>query len=422
MIKAARGTSDILPDDVRLWQVIERELRVVFEAYAFSEIRTPMFESTELFVRGVGVETDIVSKEMYTFLDKDETTSLTLRPEGTAPVVRSYIEHRLSAESRMMKLYYIGPMFRRERPQKGRTRQFHQVGAEVLSATDEPAIEAEVLEMLLFLFARLGVPGIELEVNSVGCGVCRPPFVAQLRAQIEMRAAGLCADCRRRGETNPLRVFDCKVPSCQPLIAELPTMTANLCPECEDHFSRFRGYLDEREISYHVDERMVRGLDYYRRTTFEMKSGALGAQNTVAAGGRYDGLSEDLEGPPTKGFGFAMGLERLILSIPDPEPLLGAPGPDYFLATIGDAAFRYATALARRLRQSGASVYLDFDGRSLKSQMRLADKIRARSVVIIGEDEVQSRTLTVRNMATREQREQSEDELVEALASGGRGQ
>jgi histidyl-tRNA synthetase len=419
MIKAARGTFDILPADVRLWQVIERELRSVFEQYAFSEIRTPVFEPTELFVRGVGEETDIVSKEMYTFLDKDETTSLTLRPEGTAPVVRSYIENRLSTESRMMKLYYIGPMFRRERPQKGRTRQFHQVGAEVLSSTDEPAIEAEVIEMLLLLFVRLGVPGIDLEVNSVGCGACRPAFVALLKKEIASRASGLCEDCNRRGERNPLRVFDCKVRSCQPLIAELPTITANLCEECATHLAKFRSYLDDREIAYRVEERMVRGLDYYTRTTFEMKSGALGAQDTVAAGGRYDGLAEDLDGPPTKGFGFAMGLERLILCIPEPDALVGTSGPDYFLATIGEEAFRYATLVARRLRQAGVSVYVDFDGRSLKSQMRLADKVHAALVVMIGDDEVQSKKLTVRNMSTREQNEITEDELVKAVESVG---
>lgn len=421
MIRVARGTFDILPGDVRVWHLIEREMRSIFEAYAFNEIRTPIFEMTELFVRGVGEDTDIVSKEMYTFVDKDETTSLTLRPEGTAPVVRSYIENRMDAESRMRKLYYIGPMFRRERPQKGRYRQFYQAGVEVLSATDEPAIEAEVIEMLLLLFSRLRVPDIELQVNSVGCGECRPDFVTRLKAGIAEVSSNLCEDCRRRGETNPMRVFDCKVPSCQPRIAELPTITANLCGGCTAHFAKFRSYLDDREIAFGVEERMVRGLDYYTRTTFEMKSGTLGAQNTLAAGGRYDGLAAALDGPSTRGFGFAMGLERLILSIPEPEQLLGAPGPSYFLATMGDEAFRYSTLLARRLRAAGASVYVDFDGRSLKSQMRLADKIHAAYVVMIGDREVRSKTLTVRNMTTREQNEMTEDELVDAVESAGNG-
>ena len=418
MIKSARGTFDILPADARLWQAVEREMRELFEAYAFSEIRTPIFELTELFVRGVGEETDIVSKEMYTFLDRDGTTSLTLRPEGTAPVVRSYIENRLSAESRMMKLYYIGPMFRRERPQKGRMRQFHQAGVEILSSTDEPAIEAEVIEMLFVLFERLGVLEPDLIVNSIGCNQCRPAYIDRLREEITTRASGLCGDCRRRGETNPLRVFDCKVPSCQGLIAELPTITRNLCEPCSAHFDKFKGYLEDREIPHRVEERLVRGLDYYTRTTFEVKSSALGAQDSVVAGGRYDGLTEDLDGPATKGFGFGMGLERLILSIPEPEKLLTSPGPNYFLATIGDDAFRYATLLARKLREAGSAVYIDFDGRSLKSQMRLADKVQAAKVVILGENEVRSKRLTVRDMTSKEQIELTEDELVEAATIG----
>jgi histidyl-tRNA synthetase len=423
MIRAARGTFDILPGDAGVWQAVERELRRVFESYAFSEIRTPIFEHTDLFVRGVGAETDIVSKEMYTFVDKDGETSLTLRPEGTAPVIRSFIENRMEGESRALKLYYIGPMFRRERPQKGRTRQFHQAGVEVLSSTDEPAIEAEVIEMLLLLFSRLGVGNIHTEVNSVGCGNCRPAFVERLAGEIRLRADRLCADCRRRGETNPLRVFDCKVESCRPVIAELPTIASGLCEECREHFGKFRGYLDDREIAYRVEERMVRGLDYYIRTAFEMKSDALGAQDTVAGGGRYDGLSEQLDGPPVRGFGFGMGLERLILCMREPERIAGPRGPEFFLATIGDDAFRYATLLARRMRERDVSVELDFDGRSLKSQMRLADKVGARNVVVIGEREVLSGLLTVRDMATRDQRQVTADELVssEARIGGGSG-
>ncbi len=413
MIKLVRGTYDILPPDVRLWHAIETEMRAVFESYAFGEIRTPIFEATELFVRGVGEETDIVSKEMYTFKDKDEKTSLTLRPEGTAPVVRSYIEHHLSDEARMIKLYYIGPMFRRERPQRGRFRQFYQAGVEVLSPNDNPAIEAEVLEMLMLLFERLGVSDLDLVVNSIGCRECRPSYIERLRNEVRGRAAGFCEDCRQRGEKNPLRVFDCKVKSCQPLIEELPRITDNLCQRCQDHFAGFRGYLDDREITYRVEGRLVRGLDYYMRTTFEILSSSLGAQDTLVGGGRYDGLSEDLDGPPTKGFGFAMGLERLILSIPEPEKLAPGPGPTYFLATMGEDAFRYATLLARKLRTAGCSVYLDFAGRSLKSQMRLAGKLDAASVVMIGDNEIKSGRLVVRDMNTREQKELSESELVE---------
>jgi histidyl-tRNA synthetase len=420
MVRAIRGTCDILPSEVRLWQAIEAEMRFVFELYGFGEIRTPIFEATDLFVRTVGADTDIVSKEMYTFTDRDDTTSLTLRPEGTAPVARAFVEHHLADESRMIRAYYIGPMFRRERPQKGRFRQFHQAGVEVLSANDNPAIEAEVIEMLAFLLERLGVAGFSLRINSIGCAECRPKFLERLRAEVARRSEGMCGDCRRRGETNPMRVFDCKVPSCQGLIAELPTITASLCRECTDHFAKFRSYLDERGLPYVVDPRLVRGLDYYMRTTFELASEGLGAQDTLAAGGRYDGLVEGLDGPPARGFGFAMGLERLILSIRDPGRLAPQSGPDYFLATHGDEAFRYATLLARKLRGAGRVVYLDFDGRSLKSQMRLAGKLGASRVVILGEDEVKSGSLTIRDMTTREQRESSEAELLAGLrpASG----
>ena len=414
MIRAARGTYDILPADSGLWHAIESQMREILETYAFHEIRTPIFEATELFVRSVGADTDIVSKEMYTFTDRDETTSLTLRPEGTAPVVRSFIENHLFDESRMAKLFYMGPMFRRERPQKGRFRQFYQAGAEVFSLTDNPAIEAEVVEMLMLLFEKLGVGSLELLVNSIGCAECRPPFVERLKGEIQERSSRLCGDCRRRAETNPLRVFDCKVPSCQEPIAELPTITDNLCETCRDHFEKFRGYLDDRKIEYRVEKGLVRGLDYYMRTTLEIVSSELGAQDTLVGGGRYDGLFEDLDGPPMKGFGFAMGLERLILSIPEPEKLFAGPGPDFFLATMGDEAFKYATLLAKKLRAGKRVVYLDFDPRSLKSQMRLAGKLAARNVVILGEDEVRSGKLTVRDMDNREQKEMSEEEFLRA--------
>jgi histidyl-tRNA synthetase len=411
MIRAVRGTYDLLPGDVEIWQALETRLRAVFHTYGFREIRTPILEATELFVRGVGEETDVVSKEMYTFTDRDETSSLTLRPEGTAPVIRAYIEHQLHTEARMLKLYYIGPMFRRERPQKGRYRQHVQAGAEILSSTDNPAIEAEVLEMLLLFFGGAGVPDLDVMINSIGDPNCRPQFLQELRGEVAARADRLCEDCRRRGEKNPLRVFDCKVPSCQPAIAELPTIADRLCEQCRHHFTRFQSHLQAREIGYRVNPRLVRGFDYYLRTTFEITSGRLGAQNTVAGGGRYDRLSEDLDGPPTKGFGFGMGLERLILSIPNPESLVADYAPEYFVAPLGEAAFDFATLLARRLRARGKRAYLDFDGRSLKSQMRLADKLKARNVLIVGEEELKSGALMLRNMATKEQRSVREEEL-----------
>ena len=411
MIHAVRGTYDVLPGDIEIWQAVESRIRNVFHSYGFSEIRTPILEATELFVRGVGEETDVVSKEMYTFTDRDGG-SLSLRPEGTAPVIRAYIEHQLQNEARMMKLYYIAPMFRRERPQKGRYRQHVQAGAEVLSATDNPAIEAEVIEMLLFFFGEVGLPEIDVMVNSIGHPGCRAPFLQDLKKEIAARADRLCEDCRRRGETNPLRVFDCKVPSCQPVIAELPTITAHICDDCRAHFEKFQGYLNARGVKYRVNPRLVRGFDYYLRTTFEITSSGLGAQNTVAAGGRYDGLFQDLGGPASSGFGFGMGMERLILSIPNPQQLVPDYSPEYFLAPLGDAAFDYATLLARRLRARGKRIYLDFDGRSLKSQMRLADKLKAKGVLIIGDEELKSGTLVLRDMATKEQRNVREEDLV----------
>ncbi len=411
MIQAIRGTYDVLPADIGIWHAVESRLRQTFHLYGFGEIRTPIFEATELFVRGVGEETDIVSKEMYTFADRDESKSLTLRPEGTAPVIRAYIEHQLQNEARMLKLYYIGPMFRRERPQKGRYRQHVQAGAEVLSSTDNPAIEAEVMEMLTGVLSSIGIPDLQVNVNSVGDRECRPAYVQLLKSEIRARADRLCEDCRRRGERNPLRVFDCKVASCQPVIAELPTITDRLCDGCRSHFEKFKSYLTERNIDFRVDPKLVRGLDYYTRTTFEITSGRLGAQNTVAGGGRYDGLAEELDGPPTKGFGFGMGLERLILSIADPASLVPDYRPEYFMATYGDAAFDRATLLARKLRTKGKRVYLDFDKRSLKSQMRLADKLGAKWAIIIGDEELKSGTVVVRDMSTKEQRIVRDEEL-----------
>ena len=411
MIHAVRGTYDLLPGDIEIWHAVEARIRKVFHSYGFNEIRTPILESTELFVRGVGEETDVVSKEMYTFTDRDGG-SLSLRPEGTAPVIRAYIEHQLQNEARMMKLYYLAPMFRRERPQKGRYRQHVQAGAEVLSSTDNPAIEAEVIEMLLYFFGEVGIPDLDVMVNSIGHSGCRGPFLQNLKQEIASRADRLCEDCRRRGETNPLRVFDCKVPSCQPAIDELPTITAHLCEECRTHFEKFQSYLKTRGVTYRVNPRLVRGFDYYLRTTFEITSGSLGAQNTVAGGGRYDGLFQDLGGPASSGFGFGMGMERLILSIPNPKALVPDYSPEYFLAPLGDVAFDYATLLASRLRAKGKRVYLDFDGRSLKSQMRLADKLQAKGVLIIGDEELKSGTLVLRDMATKEQRNVREEDLV----------
>ncbi|MFN8007489.1 MAG: histidine--tRNA ligase [Terriglobia bacterium] len=397
MIKAIKGTSDILPPESKRWSSVEKIAREILELYGFAEIRTPIFEATELFARGVGEETDIVSKEMYTFDDRDDH-SLTLRPEGTAPVVRAAIEHHLLQESQLLKLYYLGPMFRRERPQKGRYRQFHQIGAEVLGS-DNPAIEAEVLEMLDLFLNRIGLREYNLLVNSIGCSLCRPKYLAVLSEAIQKNADSLCPDCRRRMRTNPLRVLDCKVESCQPTIDALPAIADYLDEGCRTHFQKFLSYLQERKIQYKIVPRLVRGLDYYTRTTFEMTSEALGAQNTLIGGGRYDGLSEMLGGAPSKGFGFALGLERILLILDQLQPSFDGYSPLLFLAPLGEAAFERATELARYFRQQELSCGLDFETRSLKSSMRLANKIAARYVLILGDEELRTGRYALKRMS-----------------------
>jgi histidyl-tRNA synthetase len=409
VIKSIKGTRDILPPESSLWGQVESTAREVLELYGFAEIRTPIFERTDLFARGVGEDTDIVLKEMYTFLDRDDA-SLTLRPEGTAPVVRAYLEHQLYQDSHLLKLYYLGPMFRRERPQKGRYRQFHQIGAEVLGSQN-PAIEAEVIEMLHLFLERVGVKESSLLVNSIGCPVCRASFVEELKKALASKKSFLCEDCQRRSETNPLRVLDCKVESCQPIINSLPSISEFLDEACRAHFEKFLEYLREREISFQVVPRLVRGLDYYTRTTFEITSNVLGAQNTLVGGGRYDGLAEILEGPPTHGFGFALGLERLVLVVQELGSLQVSQPLQVFLAPLGEAAFGKAALLARDLRRQGLACLYDFESRSLKSALRLANKLKAQFVLIIGETELQSGRYQLKRMSDGEQFEVSLDEI-----------
>ena len=395
-IKSVRGTHDLLPESVGLWQRIEAEARRVFRLYGHEEVRTPIFEKTELFARSIGAESDIVQKEMYTFSDS-KGNPISLRPEGTAPVVRAYLEHGLHHDKSVQKLYYIGPMFRHERPQKGRYRQFHQVGVEVLGS-DHPALEAEVIEMLERLFRDLGAPELQLLVNSVGCPDCRPGYVKILKEELNRLQDGLCAECQRRSKTNPLRVLDCKVPGCQPLIDGLPSILDYLCEDCRQHFERFRGYLDLQNIPFEVVPRLVRGLDYYVGTTFEMISSKLGpTQNAVVGGGRYDGLPELLGGPPGKGFGFALGMERLVVLLEENEDSPRA-GPDIFLAYLDQSALQETLGLARELRDQGISAYVDFEGRSLKAQMRLANRLECRFTCIIGENETKSGQFPVKRM------------------------
>lgn len=415
MIKAIKGTRDILPPESKLWSRVEATAREIFDLYGFSEIRTPIFESTELFSRGVGEDTDIVSKEMYTFDDRDDQ-SLTLRPEGTAPVMRAYIEHQLHLESPVLKLFYLGPMFRRERPQKGRYRQFYQMGAEVLGS-DNPAIEAEVIEMLDLFLIKMGIQNYDLLVNSIGCSKCRPLYLEVLSRAIQEKAASLCPDCQRRMQTNPLRVLDCKVPACQPLIDALPSISEFLDEECRTHFQKFLFYLEGRDLQFRIVPRLVRGLDYYTRTTFEITSQALGAQNTLIGGGRYDGLAEAIGGPPTKGFGFALGLERITLVLQQARQTHEEFMPELFLAPLGELAFERATQLVRRFRQQDIRCTLDFEARSLKSLMRLANKLGSRFVLILGGDELKTALYPLKRMSDGFQQQMTEDQIAAFVKS-----
>lgn len=375
----------------------------MFSAYDFQEIRTPVIEQTDLFARSVGADTDIVSKEMYTFADRDHE-SLTLRPEATAGVVRACIEHGLFNEGGIRKFYYIGPMFRRERPQKGRYRQFYQIGAEALGS-DHPLVDVETLEMLMLLLERLKLQDALLVMNSVGDARCRPEYVKLLRRELAPVKAQMCPDCQRRAETNPLRVLDCKVPADQPIIAKLPSILDHLCPECHEHFRVIRKELDRRGISYTVTPRLVRGLDYYTRTTFEITSGSLGAQNSLLGGGRYDGLSEILGGPPAPGFGFAIGEDRLALAIEKSGTQRADSRLAVYIAWMGEQALNPALDVARAMRREGLPTKVGFESAKLKKMLSAANRHQARFAIIIGEGEIASGRYQVKNMETGEQRE-----------------
>jgi histidyl-tRNA synthetase len=410
LIQAVRGTRDILPDEIPAWHAIEGAARELFARYGYREIRTPVFEATELFARGIGAETDIVSKEMYTFEDRDGG-SLTLRPEATAGVVRAVIEHNLVNADPALKVYALGPMFRRERPQKGRYRQFHQVDVEALGFTS-PTIDAEVVELALGYLDACGVTRHELVLNSVGDRNCRPAYVETLRERLRSVSAGLCGDCQRRAETNPLRVLDCKVPQDQAIVDTLPRITDHLCTECRDHFAEVRRQLELLGIRYRLSHRLVRGLDYYVRTTFEVTSDQLGSQSSVLGGGRYDGLVRELGGPDVAGIGFAVGLERLALLLPE-RPAGGRC--DVFLMPLATPALDEALLLQRALRAAGLRAMLDPEGRSFKSRMKQADKLGARFVAILGEDEMAKGVVTVRDMTRSTQEDVPRERALEHL-------
>jgi histidyl-tRNA synthetase len=426
MIKAVRGTRDLLPPDTALWNFVESAAREVFRAYNFQEIRTPIFESTELFARGVGEETDIVAKEMYTWEDRgraasEKGQSLTLRPEATAGIVRAYIEHKLGDRG-LNKLYCMGPMFRRERPQKGRYRQFYQIDAEIIgppsAGSESPARDAEVLEMLATLLDRLGIANWNLELNSVGCPNDRAAFNEALRKALEPVKDKMCSDCQRRAVTNPLRVFDCKVPEDQPIIETLPRISQFLDEACRKHFEDVQAILKAVGVPFVLNDRLVRGLDYYTRTAFEFTHGALGAQNAILGGGRYDGLSEALGGPAAPGIGFAIGEDRLVMSLQESASAAGAlRRPDVYVASLGAGMNAEAARLARELRRHDLVVDLGDDTFRLKKSFETATKAGAKYILIVGENEVKAEAFALKNLATGEQVSVPRAELVQRIRS-----
>src|SRR5579864_2937555 len=421
MIKAVRGTRDLFPPETALWNFVEKTVRDVFRAYNFHEIRTPIMEATELFARGVGEETDIVTKEMFTWDDKaraasEKGQSLTLRPENTAGVVRAYIEHDL-AKRGLNKLFYIGPQFRRERPAKGRYRQFYQIGAEIIgppsAGSESPARDAEIIELLATLLNRLGITGWQLQLNSIGCANDRAAYNEALRKALDPVKDKMCVDCQRRAVSNPLRVFDCKVPEDQPIIEKLPRISQYLDEPCRQHFAHVQEILNSVNVPFTLNDRLVRGLDYYMRTTFEFTHGALGAQNAILGGGRYDGLSEMLGGPSAPGIGFAIGEDRLVMSLKETaEGVLRKPNV-YVAAMAGMNG--EAALLARELRRHDVVVELGDDSFRLKKSFEAATKVGAKYILIVGENEVKADSFALKNLATGEQVSVPRAELAQRI-------
>ena len=418
MIPAVRGTHDILPGEVEKWQLVERIARSLCDRFGYVEVRTPVIEREELFAKGTGETTDIVQKEMYSFTDKGGER-ITMRPEATPSMVRAFVEHSLEHELPSPKLYSMGPMFRYERPQKGRYRQFHQLDVEVFGMHD-PAVDAEVIDLAWSLVTELGIAQAELVINSVGCADCRPRFHEALLKALGDDLPKLCQDCQRRAATNPLRIYDCKVPADQPIIDRLPHAVDYLDEPCATHFTAVRAHLDDWGIPWRLSHRLVRGLDYYTRTTFEVLGQALGAQNALLGGGRYDGLVKSLGGPDRTGIGFAAGLERLVLALPEGAGKDATPRA--FVAAIGDAARADALRLLRELRQAGLAAHMELEGRSIKSQMKRADRLGARVTLIVGGDELARGEVTLRDMRGSEQRAIPRTDAVRATRALLEGQ
>lgn len=403
---APKGTYDLLPDRTPQWRYLEGRIHQIFKEYGFGELRTPIFEHTELFQRGIGETTDIVEKEMFTFTDRGER-SITLRPEGTASIVRAFIEHNLAGPGAIAKLYYLGPMFRCEAPQAGRYRQFVQFGAETLGSSD-PRVDAEIIALAVNFYRRLGITDLDVNLNSIGCPHCRPAYRQRLLEHLRPKYESLCPNCQRRFEKNPLRLLDCKSPICQEATADIPLITGTLCDDCGTHFEQLRNLLDKAGIKYRLNPRLVRGFDYYTKTVFEVLAGDLGAQNALCGGGRYDGLVEECGGKPTPGIGFAAGMERLLMVLESRHLMPTVSGrPHLYLAPLGEAAVNVLFPLCIKLREVGWIVETDLQGRSLKAQLKAADRLGAVLAGVVGEDELIQERILIRKLETGEQ------ELVE---------
>lgn len=425
LIKSVRGTRDLLPPETETWNSVETTVHDLFQLYGFHEIRTPIIEDLQLFRRSVGEDTDVVSKEMFTWEDRARAQSekgqwLALRPENTAGVVRAYIEHKLWERPGLQRFYYIGPQFRRERPQKGRYRQFYQIGAEVIgpasAGSESPAVDAEVLEMLAALLDRLRIKGWTLELNSLGCANDRPKYLEVLRAALKEVAPKMCEDCQRRAVTNPLRVLDCKVPEDQPIIDKLPRQADYLDESCRAHFAEVQKILIAVGIPFVLNHRLVRGFDYYTRTAFEFTHGALGAQNAILGGGRYDGLSETLGGPPAPGIGFAIGEDRLVMTLHEMAKCAAKP-PDVYIAPLGAGMNLHAAQLARELRRDSVITILGDETFKLKKSLEIASKLGARFALIVGENEASSGQFALKNLATGEQVSVAREGIAQIIRS-----
>ena len=413
--KAPRGTKDITPKDVYKWHYVEKKFREICALYGYEEIRTPIFEHTEVFARSVGDTTDVVQKEMYSFTDRGDR-QLSLKPEGTAGVIRSFIENKMYADTQPTKLYYITPCFRYERPQAGRQRQFHQFGIEVLGS-DGPSVDAEVISLAVQFFNEMGLKNLSVNINSVGCPTCREEYNRKLKEYLDKKVDVLCETCLERKDKNPLRVIDCKNPHCKENLQDIPFMIDHLCEDCKDHFDKLQTYLKEMDINYVVDKTIVRGLDYYKKTAFEIISNDIGSQSTVCGGGRYDGLVEMLGGPKgISGIGFALGAERLLLTLENNNIEIENPkSTDIYIATIGDAAKTKSFKLIKDLRTNHISADNDHLDKSLKAQFKYSDKLNAKYTVVIGDDELANDTATLKNMKTSEQTTIKLSELVDEL-------